>query len=414
MRKILRGAVVLLIAFAMLFSTVALADTQTKQDQITLTSGESSGEGAGARGTVVWDNGMNYDNLGASQEDTNYPLTAEIADDFHFEEDTEVCDVHWVGGYWNDDVNYNQVHWPWKITFYYDDGSGERPGNLYLGPFTFDNTEYTETLLEDNPPPDESVYYEFSVDLPENYIFPACHKFWIVIQGVGFFPPQSGFGMHQDPITLHEAVFRCELLGFPDWTDSIEAFGASYDACFQLTTKQQCEPGIDVEKEVWDEKNGVWVDADTESEALDIDICTNARFRITIKNIGNCPLFNLVVKDKMHDSLEFISSDPEGEWWYEEPFYYIEWYFPGPFNPGDAIVIYVTAHVSGEECSIDFNYVSVEAHCEHGTVVRDDDWCYVHCYKPSKEFSSPILQFIESHFPNLFKLVEKMLKLLGL
>ena len=246
MNKILKGAVVLLIAIAMVFSSVAIADTQTKQDQITLTSGDgSSGEGTGARGSIVWDNGMDYDGLGASQEDTLYPLSFMCADDFQFEEDTEVCDVHWVGGYWND-VTYNQVHWPWMITFYNDDGSGERPGDVYLGPFTFDSTQYTETLITDTG---TSIYYEFSVDLPENYLFPAGYKFWIVIQGVGFFPPQSGWGLHQDPITLHEAVFKGELLGFPDWTDTFDVFGYSADMCFQLTTKGAvpaicCDPGI--------------------------------------------------------------------------------------------------------------------------------------------------------------------------
>ena len=248
-RKLISGAVVLLFAIALVFSSMAIANTQIKQSNLE-TNTSHEGSGIGARGAIVWDNGMQYGGLGASQEDTQYPLSFMCADDFMFDVPTEVCDVHWVGGYWNDDVNYNLVHWPWMITFYYDDGTGERPGQIYLGPFVFDDTQYTEVLLEDNPPPDASIYYEFSVDLLENYLFPPDEKFWIVIQGVGFFPPQSGWGLHQDPITLHEAVFKGELLGFPDWTDTYDVFGYSADMCFQLTTKEEaipaicCDPGI--------------------------------------------------------------------------------------------------------------------------------------------------------------------------
>ena len=238
-RKLISGAVVLLFAIALVFSSMAIANTQIKQSNLE-TNTSHEGSGIGARGAIVWDNGMQYGGLGASQEDTQYPLSFMCADDFLFEEPTEVCDVHWVGGYWND-ATYNTVHWPWMITFYYDDGTGERPGQIYLGPFVFDNTQYTEVLIEDTG---TSIYYEFSVDLLENYLFPADEKFWMVIQGVGFFPPQSGWGLHEDPITLHEAVFKGELLGFPDWTDSFDVFGYSADMCFQLTTKQEAIPLI--------------------------------------------------------------------------------------------------------------------------------------------------------------------------
>jgi hypothetical protein len=406
MRKILKGAVVLLIAMAMVFSTVAIADTQTNDITPELST-THSGSANGARGSVVWDNGMDYSGLGAAQIDEQYPFYAECADDFHFEVDTEVCDVHWVGGYWQ--TGYNEAHWPWQITFYYDDGSGERPGNVFIGPFVFDNTQYTETLIEDTG---TSIYYEFGVDLPENYFFPACEKFWISIQGIGIFPPQSGWGLHQDDFQLHEMVFRSELLGFPDWTDGFDVFGYSADMCFQLTTKEECDPGIDLEKEVLDE-NGEWQQADTRETAVDLAICSEATFRITIKNTGNCPLFDIIVMDIMHDSLEFISSDPEGESWYEEPFWHIQWVFPGPLAPGDSIVIIVKAHVAGEDCSIDENKAVVDAVCEHGTAVQDADSAFVHCYKKSIDFNRPFLSFLESH-PNMFPLLQKLLQRFGL
>jgi hypothetical protein len=397
----------------MITSSVAIANTQENENQIELNT-THQGTANGARGDVVWDNGMDYDGLGASQKDDQYPFYAECADDFHFDEDTEVCDVHWIGGYWNDDELYNQVHWPWEITFYYDDGSGTKPGNVFAGPFEFDNTEYTETFLEENPPPNENIYYEFSVDLRENILFPACEKFWLVIRGVGFFPPQSGWGYHLDPIKLHEALLRSELLGFPDWTPWSEVDPPNArDMCFQLTTKQGCEPCVDVEKYVRENPNQDWVDADTEDTALDVLICTEVTFKIVIHNCGDVPLENIVVKDRMHDSLKFISADPEPDVFnYEPPIYYMEWKIPGPLEPCETKEIYIVAHVEGPECSYDFNHVLVEAQgC--GNTVEDEDWCYVHAKRKGKSVNMPFITWLESH-PNMFPLLQIMLKLIGL
>ena len=208
--NILKEAVVFLIVISMVFSTVALANTKT-QPQITTTSGH--GSGMGARGDIVWDNDMNYDGLCSAQLDAEITFESECADDFHFEEDIEVCDVHWIGGYWGTD--YNTTHWPWEIIFYINDGTGTAPGSIYAGPFTYNYGDYTETLIED----DGSIYYEISVDLPQNILFPAYYKFWISIQGIGSYPPQSGWAYHFDPIKLHEAVFRSSYFGYPDWTN---------------------------------------------------------------------------------------------------------------------------------------------------------------------------------------------------
>ena len=91
----LRGAVVLLIAIAMVFSTIAIADTQIKQNQINLNKIDNDSI-EGARGDIVWDNDMSYDSMHIAQYDSSIPLDSYPADDFHFTEDTEVSDVHWV------------------------------------------------------------------------------------------------------------------------------------------------------------------------------------------------------------------------------------------------------------------------------------------------------------------------------
>lgn len=374
-KEILKEASVLLIAIIMVLSTSVMA--QTEEQNTPVISVEGSGQGPGAIGDVVWDNGMDYIGLVTAQFDEQYPFESEVADDFHFEEDTEVCDVHWVGGYWQ--TGYDTAHWPWEITFYKDDGTGEKPGGIYVGPLTFEEGEYTETLIEDTG---TSIYYELSVDLPENYLFYACEKYWISIQGIGIFPPQSGIGYHSE-VLLSEMVFRSEFFGYSEWTGATEAWGEERDLCFQLTTKGQEEASVDIEKYVWDPCQQEWVDADTEAEALDLPICTDVTFKIVMHNDGECPIFNIYVYDVMHDSLKYLSADPEpDDFAYDPPFYYMLWLFPGPLDPCNIIEIYITAHVEGPECSIDFNYVEViaESNCEP-YYVSDWDYAYVHAYE---------------------------------
>jgi hypothetical protein len=179
---------------------------------------------------------------------------------------------------------------------------------------------------------------------------------------------------------------------------------------------EPCDPSIDIEKYVWDEKNKDWVDADTMAEALDVPICENVKFQIVVHNNGICPLYYINISDHMHDSLKFISADPEpGDVWYDSTAeeWRMWWYFPGPLNPCNKIVINLTAHVEGPECSSDYNWVHVGALCEHGVYVEDEDECWVHAYKKSKEINRPFLQFLQNH-PNLFPILRLLLQRLGL
>ena len=236
MRNLFRGAVVLLIAIAMVFSTVVIADTEVKDLELSTTN---SGSGYGTIGDVVWDNGMDYDGLASTQDDSAYPYDCYVCDDFHFEEDTEVADVHWIGGYWNGDP----AEFDWCIAFFKDDGSGEQPLSKdpndpdYAGPFCY---AWGEIEIEDLG----DQYYLMSVDLPEPVFFPGCEKFWISIWGVGLFPPQSGWGMHQDPVTLAPAVWGSDFWGFVYWTPSFDVQGYDHDQCFQLTAATSAVPKI--------------------------------------------------------------------------------------------------------------------------------------------------------------------------
>ncbi len=183
---------------------------------------------------IVYDNGMNYEGLltaqyGLSSDDPPQTLDSEPADDFIFNEDQFVNDVHWIGGYWNgppDDGDFD-----WRVSFYEDFGDGTKPGAL-LGTWDFPNTDVNETFIE-------SYYYSYSVNLPMTLTFLAGTKYWVAIQGLGDVPPQSGWAYHQVPILFNEAVFRSTYFGISDWTPAV--LGYSIDMCFQLTYEEPVE-----------------------------------------------------------------------------------------------------------------------------------------------------------------------------
>jgi hypothetical protein len=182
------------------------------------------------RGEVVWDNGMEAVNLLASHQCSAYD--ALVADDFHFEEDTDVADMHWVGGYWNGVT----APFPWVITFYEDDGTGTSPGDVFAGPFEFPDDKIKKVDLGDQ-------YFEFSVLLPEVLHFTGCEKYWVSAHGAGEFPPQSGFGAHDHAI-LNEVNFLSVYFGYPTWTQGSTVFGVMYDAAFQLTGAPEHDVGV--------------------------------------------------------------------------------------------------------------------------------------------------------------------------
>ncbi|MFH1336743.1 MAG: hypothetical protein ABII96_09525, partial [Candidatus Zixiibacteriota bacterium] len=181
---------------------------------------------------IVYDNGMDYVGLGASQDDNVINLDPILADDFIFTADQLVNDVHWIGGYWNgppDDGNFD-----WEVIFYNDFGDGTKPGAA-IATYTYANADVNETFIEQVG---TSFYYSYSVNLPASLSFVAGTKYWISIQGIGVYPPQSGWALHQTPILFHEAVFKSVYFGYPDWTNTSTVFGYAADMCFQLTYEE--------------------------------------------------------------------------------------------------------------------------------------------------------------------------------
>jgi hypothetical protein len=229
MNKTSKGAIVVLIAAAMIFSTVAV--TAVRHEQTPTTTFKSSGSAPGIIGPVVWDNGMDYTGLAASQYDASISFDTFQADDFQFEEATEVADVHWVGGYFNGDP----APFDWCISFYYNNGTNEEPlgypyNPSFAGPFCFADEE----LEKDELAPGE---YQFSVDLPEILTFDGGEIYWISIWGVGAYPPQSGWAYHETWL-LTPALWYSVYFGFTIWTPGVEVLGVDFDCAFQLTGPQ--------------------------------------------------------------------------------------------------------------------------------------------------------------------------------
>jgi len=242
--NILKEVVVLLISIAIIFSSVVVtAKTQSLTPNVNY---NGRGHVPETLGLVGWDNGMDYDFLLEAQEPLSPShISGYPADDFLFDEDVEVCGVHWIGGYWGG--NYQNGDFDWNISFYYDRGDGEAPGEVYAGPFTYTQDECNLFLVEDTGDPNIGIFYLFSVGLPENITFDTS-KYWISIWAIGDnYYPQSGWGYHYDPIILHQAVFKSEYFGYLDWNDTSIVLGDSADMCFQLIIKEEPEPEPDLE-----------------------------------------------------------------------------------------------------------------------------------------------------------------------
>ncbi|UCB52092.1 MAG: hypothetical protein JSV10_08910, partial [Candidatus Zixiibacteriota bacterium] len=124
-------AVVFALAVVLAVSFVAVAAYTAGEKKAEMTAfpqGEGvRGSGPGATKAVVWDNGMQYENLLSAQiESDPSGLISEPADDFQFATDQMVNDVHWIGGYFSGPPNVGDFDW--RVTFYNDDGSGNKPG----------------------------------------------------------------------------------------------------------------------------------------------------------------------------------------------------------------------------------------------------------------------------------------------
>ena len=182
-------------------------------------------------GPIIWDNGGPFvtSNGLSSQYAANYPFDSQTADDFMFEVDECVWDVHWWGVYWN-----GTPPWPnpidFNIYFYATDPFTGQPQLDALGnpdPLDMYTVPVTGTVYGD-PLNNE---FEYHVDLPYAFAAAANTHYWMAIQAVVDFPPQWGWLTTDHPIQLSPAVQGFPLLGTPYWT-TYEPFT---DMAFYLT-----------------------------------------------------------------------------------------------------------------------------------------------------------------------------------
>jgi hypothetical protein len=227
-KKKIATTAMMVLSVLLLFTATAVS--ATLEPEISTSIGELRGmqfleSGGGASEyNVIWDNGMPFNGLRSSQYEPGFDCLN--ADDFFFTEKQIVRDVHWIGGYWN--FIYSEpydANFAWEITFYNDNGTGNQPGAVITS-FYFPSAETHVTKIFNTS---SAIYNNYSVDLPTPIEFEANTKYWVSIQGIGYFPPQSGWAYHDSPLLLHEAVTKSEYFGYPDWTN----VGA--DMCFQLT-----------------------------------------------------------------------------------------------------------------------------------------------------------------------------------
>jgi hypothetical protein len=129
----------------------------------------------------------------------------------------------------------------------------------------------------------------------------------------------------------------------------------------------------------------IWVDADTEGEAVDQFICDVVEYKLVIHNDGEVPIYSLYVYDYMsEDSLELLDWDIPPDYIYGN---YVEWYggysIPYVLYPCETIEIHLWAHVLGPHCSNDENYLYAEAFADvEPYYVWDDDYAWIHCVEP--------------------------------
>ena len=180
---------------------------------------------------IIWDNGGDTGYAFSSQLDEAYPFDSQVADDFMFDVDMNVTDVHWWGAFWNgppDEVEPCDFY----IYIYADDGSGtqptgagmEHPQGTALATYFF--PQITGLPLSPNG------NYEYDVTLSPSFQATAGVKYWLVVQPVFPYPPQWGW-VNTDQVHLNLSVQGFPLLGYPFWT-----LYTGVDMAFYLTGEE--------------------------------------------------------------------------------------------------------------------------------------------------------------------------------
>jgi hypothetical protein len=169
------------------------------------------------RADIVWNNGMQWDNALASQEDNTYGLDPRAADDFSFVDDTLVGAIQYIMD--------NEGEHSACIEFFEDDGG--LPGDLYAGPFCLEQADYSMIAPVD-PWVNEYIAPFDAVE------FNGGETYWVTVYGNYDYPPQAFLAAHSDNINLSQCAFKSSYFGFPNWVPGEDVFGIPYDVAFIL------------------------------------------------------------------------------------------------------------------------------------------------------------------------------------
>ena len=221
-QTILRKAVVLLLMALMIVSSGAIGANTVHEDTHLVTDASTVQTTALAR-DLVWDNvvGVHGSLGGIIVATVRTEGIAFPADDFKLTAQKEVTSIYWQGGYFQCQLAQGQMdyHWDWRVLFWNDDGTENRPGTEIYNQTIPDAAITREFWYNYTHPTNGNTYWvaNYSADLPVSIIFDANTKYWITIQGIQI-PntyPQACWSRHNDSvggILLHQAVIKACLL----------------------------------------------------------------------------------------------------------------------------------------------------------------------------------------------------------
>jgi hypothetical protein len=376
-KNILKAAGVLLIAIAMVFSSIAIANTNEKDLQTMYTNPQNeikqtqTKEIGTLEGPIIWDNGgtLADSNLYSSQNDTCYPFVSQVADDFHFEEDTDVYDVHWFGGFWGGDPFDPVDFW---IFFYKDDGSGSQPTGAGMpDPAPTAIAAYYFRGVT-GLPLDPNGFYSYGVDLDPPFHAAGCEKYWIAIQAVFCFPPQWGWA-NTNGIKLASAVQGFPVLNMPFWT----RVDPEVDMAWYLTGKPEPCEELACEGEIYWNQEGV-------------PPGSTQRAQIKVANVGcDCSVL----------CWEIIRWPAWGNWTFNPP--------SGTIHAPGSVIVDVSCQIPNTHETEFYGNITIK-NCQD-----PDEICIipVYCKTPKvKEYNTiTFLQMIFERFPNAFPILRQLL-----
>jgi len=230
MKKILKGAIVLLIVVAMIFSTSAVtADTKdTAQTELGENSQQQFIQTSPPTTTraLIWDNGDPDFVNGLSCTRVGLPGLSDLADDFHLDKKSTIQKVIWETV---DDTTYAWAGTDDLIIYQY---TPTGPGAELVVLLEIQNSR--EYLGEQFGRP----WYRYEIDLEaqgQTFNLPKG-DYYILLRPYTAGNVGQSFRLTSPAPTgsTSECYFRSEYFGVPDWATATLQWGAPYDVNFKI------------------------------------------------------------------------------------------------------------------------------------------------------------------------------------